>query len=261
VSDCEILGLPYKQNATTMYVILPKNSNPDKIRAAQKILSAEKIEKMISLMTIKTAVILFPKMHMSCGHYLKAELQDIGLNTLFEPFASDLSVLSNGNSLLVRGNSTQNLNEQLIFGRTGMDESPSRRKRDVTYKVPGEGSNQSPLSMKDFMLRKRIVKKGLGKKLRRSKRQYTPFAAERLDMIRHRKDLQNPQLFAEEVIHKVDLTINEKGTEGGAATAISLNRSGTKVVFRVDTPFMFLIRHDPTRLALFYGVVFEPQNQ
>lgn len=255
-SDCEILGLPYKQNATTMYVILPKNSDPEKLRTAQKILTAEKIEKMISLMTIKSAVILFPKMHMSCGHHLKAELQELGLRTLFDRVESDLSVLSSGNSVY---NGTQDLNNQLIFGRNGGFDR--RKKRDVSYKTVGEGSNQSPLSMKDFMLRKRIVKKTQGKKLRRNKRQNIPFATERLDIIRNRKDLQNPRLFADEVIHKVDLTINEKGTEGGAATAVSLNRSGTRVVFRVDTPFMFLIRHDPTRLALFYGVVFEPQNQ
>ena len=259
-SDCEILGFPYKQNATTMYVIMPKNSNPEKLRAAQKILTAEKIEKMISLMTIKTAVILFPKMHLSCGHHLKAELQDIGLGTLFDQYTSDLSVMSNGKwgENPSKHGSSNNLTEQLIFGRSGDDSA--RSKRDVTYKVPSDGPNQSPLSMKDFMLRKRIVKKSQSKKLRRSKRQFKPFSTERLDMIRHIKDLRNPQLFAEEVIHKVDLTINEKGTEGGAATAISLNRSGTNVVFRVDVPFMVLIRHDPTRLALFYGVIFEPQN-
>lgn len=45
---------------------------------------------------------------------------------------------------------------------------------------------------------------------------------------------------------------------GGAATAITLNRSGPQVTFRVDTPFIFLIRHDPTKIPLFYGTVLEP---
>jgi hypothetical protein len=36
-----------------MYVIMPKNSNAEKLREAQKVLTAEKIEKMISLMVIK----------------------------------------------------------------------------------------------------------------------------------------------------------------------------------------------------------------
>lgn len=286
-SDCEILGFPYKQNATTMYVILPKNSNEAKLRAAQKILTAEKIEKMISQMVIKTAVALFPKMHLTSGHSLKSALQDLGIQTLFELGTSDLSVLSQGHEYAsddsssrpaissrvpqstrlpnLSGNYNFDPKEQLLFGRVSQDqESQSeakRTKRDVTYKVESEIKKQStPLTMKDFMLRKRIVKKSYGKKLKRNKRQKTPSPMEKLELIRLRDDLVNPQLFAEEVIHKVDLTITEKGTEGGAATAITLNRSGTNVVFRVDVPFMFLIRHDPTHVPLFYGVVFEPHN-
>lgn len=278
-SDCEILGIPYKQNSTTMYVILPKNSNTEKLKAAQKILTAEKIEKMISQMVIRTAVMLFPKLHLTSGHCLKPALQELGLTTLFQPRSSDLSVMSDG---FMRPHAAASGNEKwhppatsdgklpanpnfdpsdkLIFGRVGDDDS-RRFKRDVRYKTQSESNkSSSPLTLKDFMLRKRIVKKSQGKKLQRSKRQFMPFTAERLDMIRHMKGLKNPMLFAEEVIHKVDLTVNEKGTEGGAATAITLNRSGTNVVFRVDTPFMFLIRHDPTHVPLFYGVVFEPEN-
>lgn len=255
-----------------MYVILPKHSSTDKLKAAQKILTAEKIESMISKMVIKTAVILFPKMHLTSGHCLKSVLQELGLNTLFDPVASDLSVLSEGvidskqppRSPTLQNapqNATFDASEQLIFGRMSSEGSKKKTKRDVSYKTESESSKQvGPLTIKDFMLRKRIVKKSLGKKLKRSKRQFTPFSAERLDAIRHHKNLKNPQLFAEEVIHKVDLTVNEKGTEGGAATAITLNRSGTNVVFRVDTPFMFLIRHDPTHVPLFYGVVYEPEN-
>ncbi|CRK93960.1 CLUMA_CG007486, isoform A [Clunio marinus] len=275
-SDCEILGLPYKQNSTTMYVILPKNSNSDKIRIAQRILTPERLEQIISKMRIKTAVILFPKMHLTGNLHLKKNFKEMGLSTLFEPQICDLSVMSQGYSeqsngmnfsnsyLPTRRNAPEYLaidpKESLIFTRSNR-EAGRKLKRDVTYKVKGENSkHNNPLSVKDFMLRKRIIKKNHGKKLRRSKRQFMQFAAEKLDSLRHRKDLVNPHLFADEIIHKVDLTINEKGTEGGAATAITLNRSGTNVVFRVDTPFMFLIRHDPTHVPLFYGLVIEPQN-
>ena len=261
-----------------MYVILPRKSNTEKVKAAQKFLTAEKIEKMISLMVVKSALMLFPKMHLTSGHSLKQSLQELGLRSLFDPQMSDLSVMSEGldirqqNEAPIKQHSELSddkepskldfdSSDQLIFGRMSDDDSKKKVKRDVRYKTESENSKKSsPLTLKDFMLRKRIVKKSQEKKLHRSKRQFTPFSAERLDMIRHRKDLRNPQLFAEEVIHKVDLTVNEKGTEGGAATAITLNRSGTKVVFRVETPFMFLIRHDPTHVPLFYGVVFEPEN-
>lgn len=213
-SDCEILGLPYKQNVTTMYVILPKNSNAEKLKAAQKILTAERIEYLISQMTIKTAVILFPKMHLTSGHCLKSSLQDLGLRTLFDPKLSDLSVISEGHQHATRSSGqTQPTSfdptQQLLFGRMSEDES-KKAKRDVSYKT-GSSNKENPLTMKDFLIRKRIVKKNEGKKLRRSRRQYRPFSAERLDVIRHMKGLRNPKLFAEEVLHKVDLTVNEKG--------------------------------------------------
>lgn len=258
-----------------MYVILPKDSSATKLRTAQKILTADKIEKMISRMEIKTAVMLFPKLHLTSGHFLKPMLQELGLTTLFEPSLSDLSVMSDGSfvnqtvvdqkkfssNVKLPASPTFDPSDKLIFERMGDDNSNSQRmKRDVRYKTESEQKSKSsgPLTLKDFMLRKRIVKKSQGKKLHRSKRELTPYSAARLDMIRYQKGLKNPLLFAEEVIHKVDLTVNEKGTEGGAATAITLNRSGTNVVLRVDTPFMFVIRHDPTHVPLFYGVVFEP---
>jgi serine protease inhibitor len=237
--DCDILGIPYKQNATTMYVIMPKNSSPSKIRELQKQTTAEKFNDLINQMRIKTAVILFPKMHLKSSHHLKTNLRDLGLKTLFNNALCDLSVLSS--------------EERLIF---------SRRARDMRYKVESEFNRNSSLTMKDLVLRKRIQKKsGMNKKIKRNRRQTsTPSITEQLEKVRMRNDLMNPGLFAEEVVHKVDLIINEKGTEGGAATAITLNRSGTNVVFRVDVPFMFFIRHDPTQIPLFLGTVFEPQN-
>jgi len=226
---------------------------------------------------VKTALILFPKMHLTSGYSLRKYLEELGLRSLFDPVTSDLSVMSDGldtqrqSAFPVKKEtmvsdvkpaaSYLDTTDQLIFGRMSDDNSNKKTKRDVRYKTESESSKKStPLTLKDFMLRKRIVKKSQGKKLHRSRRQFTPFSIERLDMIRHRNDLKNPQLFAEEVIHKVDLTVNEKGTEGGAATAITINRSGTSVVYRVETPFIVLIRHDPTHVPLFYGVVFEPEN-
>lgn len=210
----------------------------------QALLTADKIERMIDSMVLKTAVILFPKMHLTGGYHLKPYLMDLGLHTLFQQQASDLSVLSDGS---YRTNHPQSASlspsNQLIFARVAEDKN--RTRRDVTNKV--DSNKYSPAYGK---------KKS---KLHRSKRQsLSPLDS--LDLIRNKKHLLNPQLFAEEIIHKVDLTVNEKGTEGGAVTAIALNRSGTKVVFRCDTPFMFIIRHDRTRIPLFYGVVFEPQN-
>ncbi|XP_070505476.1 serine protease inhibitor 28Dc [Chironomus tepperi] len=248
--NVEILGFPYKQNCTTMYVILPSESSTERLKQVQKELTADKIENMIDQMTIKTAVILFPKMHLKSGYHLKSDLQDLGVKSLFQENESDLSVMSSENCAKM----TDGCSHRVTF-----PDILKRNKREVTYKVGSENKDSPyPLNMKDFFNRKRIVKKSHGKKSKKTKREVKRLAP--IDLLEHLRQTQlpNPQVFADDVIHKVDLNINEKGTEGGASTAVTLNRSGTNVVFRVDVPFMFLIRHDTTKIPLFYGVVFEP---
>lgn len=71
-------------------------------------------------------------------------------------------------------------------------------------------------------------------------------------------DLTNPHIYVDQIIHKVILTVDEKGTEGGAATGAVVNKMGSSVLFLAQTPFIFLIRHNPTKLPLFYGAVMKP---
>lgn len=68
------------------------------------------------------------------------------------------------------------------------------------------------------------------------------------------------RLFANEIIHKVELEINEKGTEGGAITASTIFRSLPSVQIRIDAPFLMLLGHDATRLPLFYGSIYDPSG-
>lgn len=316
--DCRIIGLPYKYNLTTMFVILPNNSNRGRLRQMQEYLTAARIEDMISKMEWKTAILLLPKLHISNSMNLKEVFKSMGLNALFQPYASDLSLISNGFGAAVEHPVGQSFvppptvdlsglqdryvasladeeDSPFIFSRHGEDdedqtqnstvssETPtpkedtttteaatsttnkSRSRRSVSYKVPSESKpKDSPLRLKDFIISKRVVKpnKSLMKKNSRSKRQIDlSLSLKQLDGLRNQlRSLTggNPGLFADDIVHKVDLTVNEKGTEGGAATVTTLYRTGTDVVMRVETPFMFLIRHDETKLPLFYGTVYEP---
>lgn len=145
------------------------------------------------------------------------------------------------------------------------DKTMERRKRNVSYKVPSSVFKSEPtLTFKDYVISKRIMKGNSDKKRLRQRRQIDPSESlKSLDRLRTELSQgasQNPGLFATEILHKVDLTINEKGTEGGAATITTLYRTGTDVVFRVETPFIFIVRHDDTKLPLFYGTVVEPTN-
>lgn len=165
--------------------------------------------------------------------------------------------------------------DRLIFSRLSADDSRkishSRKSRSaVTYKASSEfHQSKEPLRLKDLVLGKRITKSYPRKKTVSRGRRQAATQSDRAAAISSLMDLDNlrqsdrylpnPGLFADEIIHKVDLTINEKGTEGGAVTYTTAVRTAS-VIFRADTPFMFIVRHDDTKLPLFYGSVFEPTS-
>lgn len=364
-----------------MYIIQPNDSTRQKVRRLLEILTADRIDDMISKMAKKTAVLTFPKLHISSTLHLKALLKKLGVNDIFDNRRADLSLISDGlqdlqslysmnagpvpqnvdyspnrqastvpipqpqpmtpvyrppsstiftpqtvplsssssfyptttnseipttldqqayiptqsnlnkdniptviqptistasyhkNHQLV-GNPYQPVQEPsqnekpLIFTRIGDDETTTdhskaanRTKRAVKYKVESQfKQNSQPLRLKDLILRKRITKANPGKKIIRSRRQVPQesIGLQNLDILRNNPNLVNPGLYADDILHKVDLVINEQGTEAAAATITYLRRSGTDVTFRADSPFIILIRHDPTRLPLFYGAVYEP---
>nr|XP_034188068.1 serine protease inhibitor 28Dc isoform X2 [Osmia lignaria] len=79
-----------------------------------------------------------------------------------------------------------------------------------------------------------------------------------LDKLRNSANLVNPHLFASNVLHKVEIDITEKGTEAAATTAVVLERDGSQKRLIADRPFIFFIRHHPTRLVLFWGTLNTP---
>ncbi|CAM4696533.1 unnamed protein product [Leuciscus chuanchicus] len=65
----------------------------------------------------------------------------------------------------------------------------------------------------------------------------------------------NNDLVVSKVIHKAFVEVNEEGTEAAAATgAVMMACCYIKPqVFNADHPFLFFIRHNPTKSILFYG--------
>ncbi|XP_058603576.1 leukocyte elastase inhibitor-like isoform X1 [Onychostoma macrolepis] len=65
----------------------------------------------------------------------------------------------------------------------------------------------------------------------------------------------NNNLVVTKVIHKAFVEVNEEGTEAAAATSIEsiLMSLRFSPVFNADHPFLFFIRHNPTKSILFYG--------
>ena len=68
------------------------------------------------------------------------------------------------------------------------------------------------------------------------------------------------------VLQQAFVSVDEKGTEAAAATAVVMIRSAAvtspeeAVAFQADHPFLFYIRHRPTGLVLFIGRVSDPSR-
>jgi serine protease inhibitor len=71
-------------------------------------------------------------------------------------------------------------------------------------------------------------------------------------------------LMIDEVVHRADITVDEKGTEAAAATGIAMRvaalPASPEVSFEADHPFAFVVLHDPTGSPLFEGVVGDPSQ-
>lgn len=71
----------------------------------------------------------------------------------------------------------------------------------------------------------------------------------------------DPEAFISGAVHAADITVDENGTVAAAATAISIDGAAPSepdLTIRVDRPFYYLIRHQPTGLILFAGQNIQP---
>jgi serpin B len=75
----------------------------------------------------------------------------------------------------------------------------------------------------------------------------------------------NRELFISDVIHKAFVSVDEKGTEAAAASAVVFGETAAgspadqPVKVTIDRPFIFLIRDINTRAILFVGRVLYPR--
>jgi serpin B len=76
----------------------------------------------------------------------------------------------------------------------------------------------------------------------------------------------NDYLYISDVLHKTFISVDEKGTEAAAATAVTMfvtkamMRPLEPIEVRVDHPFLFAIQHRSTGACLFLGLVADPRS-
>jgi serpin B len=71
----------------------------------------------------------------------------------------------------------------------------------------------------------------------------------------------SPDLFISDVLHKAFVSVDEKGTEAAAATAVIMKLTSAPmnpVQVSLDRPFIYLIRDIETGSILFMGRVLDP---
>lgn len=235
--DLEILGLPYEGGKTVMYVILPNDSSAAKLDKLEKTLTSTNIEHLVNSTKSTEVVILFPKMRLESSMDLKEVLESLGVKSLFDPRMANLGLLSSAvkaspSSVQEKPiKSQQQITDRFVFPRFSEDVDCVKQSNRQCKGARGDAQLIAPLE-----------------NLRKIQK----------DLNANTKSKFNPGVYANKVIHKVFIDITESGTEAAAATGISLNRSGGRVTFRVDVPFIFFIYHKDTKLITFWGSVKSP---
>jgi serine protease inhibitor len=76
--------------------------------------------------------------------------------------------------------------------------------------------------------------------------------------------ISETDLMIDQVMHRADITVDEKGTEAAAVTGIGMRvtsmPSAPQATFDADHPFAFVVLHDATGAPLFEGVVGDPSQ-
>lgn len=302
-----------------MYVLLPTAKGAKALRSFQNQLTVAQIENLISNMKNESCIFGLPRMKLSSSFNLASTLGNLGLTSLFDAAASDLSLISQGNSGALptpspRGRYNQTspdfvsrVGEDNNVGHvvrrnyftyedkmqgltvqqwsTGFSISKTRGRRDSrdkearqslgseesknSYKV--DGSEPSSDNANVVNLEKNKYRFQEERPRARSKRQGRPidenfldfvkqqnFPSYGLDNLRNTANLVNPRLYASQVLHKVEIDVTETGTEAAAVTGAILERDGNQKRLVANRPFIFFIRHDPTKLVLFWATLNAP---
>uniref|UniRef100_A0A182TH12 Serpin domain-containing protein n=1 Tax=Anopheles melas TaxID=34690 RepID=A0A182TH12_9DIPT len=245
--NVRVLGVPYRQNVT-MYIFMPINSTRELVQSMQSKITANRVNDIVTKMKMKSVTVMFPKMHISNSISLKNVLQQLGVYTLFERKEADLNRLLASNTTDRFGGDPLDLLEVL------------------------QDTKENAI----FLLQQRIpdciIEERIGIERGNCLKDHCAFGGktcvcciEQDDSFRRRRrrdaftPSKNDPIFVNEMLHKVDLTVNERGTEGGAATATLIDRISSQINFIVNGPFMMVIREETTRLPLFYGNIYNPK--
>nr|ABJ52813.1 serpin 16 [Anopheles gambiae] len=232
--DAKIVGLSYQGNKSALYIIQPNNSTRQRMQEFQRRLTPAMIGELVSKMTQRKMYLQLPKMQITNTINLRDVLQRLGLHTIFNRGQSDLSGMV----------AVPPLSVEQFATRFGL--ADTERPADPTAVIfPHEDHYSQPQLQPSSTDIRRGTSNSNNINAATGQQQEPARGA-------------GPQLHVSEFIHRVELEINEKGTEGGAITSSTIFRALPSINLRIDAPFLLLVGHDETRLPLFYGTIYDP---
>ena len=125
----------------------------------------------------------------------------------------------------------------------------------VTNVVAAMGVREVNLAMPKFDLETKVDLKSVMKELG-MQAAFDPSVADFSGMT------DDVELFVSFIVHQANITVDEKGTEAAAATAVGAGATSSPtepVTLEIDRPFLYAVRDRPTGAVLFLGRVGDPR--
>ncbi|XP_055386185.1 serine protease inhibitor 28Dc-like [Condylostylus longicornis] len=234
--ECRFIGLPFKDSLSIMYIMIPYDSNKEKLEQLQKLLTSDRIDEIISKRMRKKMILLnLPRMHLENSMNLRELFTQMGIKSLFNSRESDLSGIISS----------------LTSSASSSSSSPSQASIPITENA---FSNDESIILKGDK-----SKSKLELLLKKNSKFYNNHPNSK-PLLHSNQPIRNigKIVFVDDIVHKVNLKINEQGIEGAATTVSHLPRNDFDEEFIVNAPFLFLVRHEKTKLPIFYGSVYDP---
>jgi serine protease inhibitor len=246
VLGCQVVGLPYKDNNVTMYLVLPNEPGYQALKHLQYRLTVDQLQGLADHAKERTVILTVPRMQLESTIYLKEALKILGVHTLFDPYQADLSKISEQRSV-----DSFMISDHLEDKNMSAEQSTNAEEITLTTHEYSEHTTVNMNTSTDEMPKKTKNPTDSGNQ---KEVIHTEFHSSNYNP----NVSKNPGLYADSIIHKVTVDVTELGTEAAAATIVSITRDGSHKTVRFERPFLFFIRHEATGSVLFWGTVVKP---
>jgi len=244
VLGCQVVGLPYKDNTATMYLVLPNVPGYQALKHLLYRLTVNQLQRLADSTKETTVLIRLPRMKLESTIFLKEALEVLGVHALFDPFQADLSRISehkNDNYFT----STDRL------GHKNVTKEHSKSSDNITL-TTHPCTEYRTLHMNTST--GKMLKESINPSVKKRATEDAELSTSEVDS----NVSNNGELYADDVIHKVTIDVTEVGTEAAATSVVTLTRDGSYKLVKFDRPFLFFIRHEATGCILFWGTVVKP---